>query len=137
MMMKSFLTSITLLLFLLGGCSSQPPKQEYKVSSPAWVKNPNIDGKTGAIGVASRTYDQKESSKRKLAISRALDELTLQQGVKVKLKMTKRDVVSDDVASTHMDTKSSYDANSTVTAHIQGSWENPLTGELFIWMVMD
>ncbi len=136
-MMKFFLISVALLLLLLSGCGTQPQKQEYKVSTPDWVKNPNLNGKRGAIGVASRTYDQKESSKRKLAISRALDELTLQQGVKVQLSMTKRDVVNNDVASTHMDTKSSYDASSTVTAHIQGAWENPLTGELFIWMVMD
>ncbi len=135
--MKSFLTFITLLLLLLSGCSSQPVKQEYKVSSPAWVSNPSIDGKTGAIGVASRTYDQKESTKRKLAISRALDELTLQRGVKVRMSMSKRDVVDNDIATTHMDVKSEYEAASTVTAHIQDVWENPLTGELFIWMVMD
>ena len=136
--MKSFLTSITLLLLLLTGCSSQPvTKQEYRVSTPAWVLNPNMSGKNGAIGVATRTYDQKESTKRKLAISRALDELSLQQGVKVQMSMSKRDVVSDGVASTHMDVKSAYQANSTVTAHIQKVWENPLTGELYIWMVMD
>ncbi len=136
--MKSLLTSIILLLLLLSGCGSEPtPKQEYKTVTPEWVSNPNIGGKTGAIGVAGRTYDQKESTKRKLAISRALDELTLQQGVKVQMSMSKHDVVSDDVATTHMDVKSEYKAGSTVTAHIQETWNNPLTGELFIWMVMD
>jgi len=136
--MKSLLTTVVLFLLLLSGCSSEPtPKQEYKTVMPVWVSNPNVDGKTGAIGVAGRTYDQKESTKRKLAISRALDELTLQQGVKVQMSMSKHDVVSDDVATTHMDVQSEYEAGSTVTAHIQETWNNPLTGELFIWMVMD
>jgi len=135
--MKSLLTSIVLLILLFSGCASHPQKQEYKAPRPAWVSNPNMDGKTGAIGVAGRTYDQKESTKRKLAISRALDELTLQQGVKVEMSMSKRDVVDNDVASTHMDVQSSYKAGSTVTAHIQETWQNPLTGELYVWMVMD
>jgi ABC-type uncharacterized transport system auxiliary subunit len=136
--MKSLLSCIVLLLLLLGGCASEPaPKQEYKVVTPEWVLNPNIGGKTGAIGVAGRTYDQKESTKRKLAISRALDELTLQQGVKVQMSMSKHDVVSDDVATTHVDVQSSYEAGSTVTAHIERTWQNPLTNELYVWMVMD
>jgi len=136
--MKKVLFSIVLLLLLLDGCGSQPsPRQKQTNAKPLWITNPNIDGKIGAIGVAGRTYDQRESTKRKLAISRALDELTLQQGVEVKLNMSKQDVVTNGRATTKMDTKSHYKANSKVTAHIEGAWKDPLSGELFIWMVLD
>ena len=136
--MKSILTSFILLLLVFSGCGSQPaPKDGYHTSTPAWVNNPNVGGKTGAIGVAGRTYDQRESTRRKLAITRALDELSLQQGVRVELSMSKRDIVKNDSASTSMDTQSSYKASAKVTAHIQETWNNPLTGELFVWMVLD
>jgi len=136
--MKRLLFSIVLLLLLLDGCGSQPsPNQEQTNAKPIWITNPNVSGKVGAIGVAGRTYDQRESTKRKLAISRALDELTLQQGVKVQLNMSKRDVVTNDRATTKMDTKSHYKATSKVTAHIEDTWKDPLSGELFIWMVLD
>ncbi|MEA3330971.1 MAG: hypothetical protein U9Q29_04675 [Campylobacterota bacterium] len=134
--MKSLLTSFILLLVVLSGCS-QPAPQSYKTPKPKWISNPSMDGNIGAIGIASRTYDQKESTKRKIAIARALDELTLQQGVKVEMSMTKRDVSTNESSSTLVDVKSAYEASSTVTAHIEQVWENPLSGELFIWMVMD
>ncbi|MCD6432987.1 MAG: hypothetical protein J7L21_03005 [Sulfurimonas sp.] len=135
--MKSLLTLLILLFVVFSGCSPQPAPQSYKVQKPEWVSNPNIGGSVGAIGIAGRTYDQKESTKRKIAIARALDELTLQQGVKVELSMTKRDISTNESSSTIVDVKSTYEASSTVTAHIEKVWENPSSGELFIWMVMD
>lgn len=135
--MRIFLASFVLLLLLLSGCSSQPEVKKNNNYEPSWVMNPNQDGKSGAIGIAGRTYDQKPSSQRKLAITRALDELTLQQGVKVQLSINKEEVVNNDRSTTHLDQQSSYDASSTVTAHIEEVWTNPLSGEIYIWMVVD
>lgn len=134
--MKGLITSFILVLLVLTGCSSQPEVKNNE-SQPSWVMNPNQDGKFGAIGVAGRTYDQKLSTQRKLAITRALDELTLQRGVKVKLSMSKEEVVNNDRLSTHLNQQSSYDASSTVTAHIEQVWNNPLSGDIYIWMVLD
>lgn len=135
--MKSLLSSILLVsLMLFAGCGAQPAPAKTN-AQPSWILNPNQNGKTGAIGVAGRTYDQKVSSQRKLAITRALDELSLQQGVKVELNMSKRDVVTNDRSSTSMDTKSDYKASATITAHIEDVWENRSSGELYIWMVLD
>jgi len=133
-----YLLVLGVLFLLFSGCNSQPTVQhEQKSSKPVWILNPSMDGKVGAVGVAGRTYDQKESTKRKLAIGRALDELTLQRGVKVNLNMSKVEVVKNDRVSSTMDVKSDYKANSNVTAHIEQVWEDPLTQELYIWMVMD
>ena len=134
--MKSIL--VLSILFLFVGCNQQPTlQQDQKTVRPRWVLNPNINGKVGAVGVAGRTYDQKESTKRKLAITRALDELSLQQGVRVVLNISKKEVVKNDNMTTSMDTQSNYKANAKVTAHIEQVWEDPLTQELYIWMVIN
>ena len=136
--MKAFVFSFVLVLMVLTGCNSQPAAPtKNNLAQPSWVMNPNQDGKNGAIGVAAKTYDQKISSQRKLAITRALDELTLQQGVKVQMSMKKEEVVTNDRASTHFEQQSEYDATGTVTAHIEQAWDNPLSGEIYIWMVLD
>ncbi len=134
--MKSFFTLVTLLVILLSGCSSQPEPRSI-ADRPSWILNPQKDGNRGAVGIAGRTYDQRVSTQRKLAITRALDELTLQRGVKVNLNMDKRELVTDDRSSTSLDTQSSYNASSSVSAHIESVYKDNYTGEIFIWMVMD
>lgn len=132
--MHYFLTALTVLL--LTGCISQP-KVANSSQKPSWIINPTKDGKIGAIGVAGRTYDQKVSTQRKIAITRALDELSLQQSVKVNLKMKKSDVVINNRSQTSLDTKSNYDASSTISAHIESVYKDRYTGELYVWMVLD
>ncbi len=133
--MRVILFSI-LLVFSIVGCNSQPTPTSSNLA-PTWIMNPNQDGKVGAIGVAARTYDQKLSSQRKLAITRALDELSLQRGVKVNLNMSKREVLANGTNSVVVDAKSNYSTTSTITAHIQEVFKDNSSGELYIWMVMD
>ena len=133
--MKNFFF-LSILLLALTGCVSQPSVKDPH-AKPDWILNPNKDGKRGAIGVAGRTYDQRVSTQRQLAITRALDELTLQQGVKVNLNISKSETVTNQKVSTQMDSLSDYKASSTTTAHIKDIWEDKRTGELYIWMVMD
>ena len=122
-----------LLLFALAGCTPQPAVNE----KPTWILHPNTNGKNGAVGVAATTYDQKISTQRKLAITRALDELSLQQGVKVELNMQKSENYSNGSLRTNIDTQSSYKTDTTTTAHIEDIWEDKRSGELYIWMVID
>ena len=133
--MNSF---FSLLVFtLLVGCNAQPTPEVSYNHEPSWIMNPNQDSKKGAVGISGITYDQKISSQRKIAITRALDELTLQNGVKVELNMSKREVVKNDSSKITLDTKSTYNSSSTVTAHIEKVWKNKMTNEIFVWMVMD
>lgn len=128
--------ALLFIAFLFAGCVSQPAPKDSD-ARPSWIINPNIDGKHGAVGIAARTYDQKISTKRTLAITRALDELSLQQGVKVELNLNKQETVVNDRANTVLDTKSSYQSSSTISAHIEDIWEDKFSGELYIWMVLD
>jgi len=141
--MKKIFKSIFFSLLLvfaassLTGCGSSEPKPIS--SKPDWILNPNKDGKIGAVGVAGNTYDQRVSTKRKLAIQRALDELALQQGVKVQLNMRKEEHLRNNRSSTAVDSVSDYKTTNTntITAHIEDVWQDKITGELYIWLVLD
>ena len=123
------------------GCNSNPTPSKgqgvYSPSAPSWILNPNQNGKIGAVGSAMRTYDQKLSTQRKLAITRALDELSLQKGVKVNMRLLKEDVYKNNRGSSTMDVNSSYKTNNSISAHIEAVYQDKLSGELFVWMVMD
>ena len=133
--MKLFLFSL-FVAFTFSGCLGGQP-EATKCEDRPWMMNPNVNGNIGAVGSAMRTYDQKTSSQRKLAITRALDELSLQQGVKVNLNISKRDVVANERSHTTVDTKANYSASSKVTAHIEEACKSNSSGEFFVWMVMD
>lgn len=132
--MLQYLSIVVLLSFISCSATNQTPKFNEK---PAWVMNPHIDGKRGAVGIAGRTYDQSESSQRKLAISRALDELALQNNVKVTLSMQKTEHVVNDNASVDVKVGGDYKAKATLSAHIEDMWKDKLSGEIYIWMVLD
>jgi hypothetical protein len=133
-MLKLF-SSLLVILFIFTGCNSQPAPKTTTV--PSWILNPNQDGKNGAVGSSMRTYDQKTSTQRKLAITRALDELSLQQGVKVEMSLKKQENYKNGSGNTQMNVDASYKANSKITAHIEEVYQDKISGELFIWMVMD
>jgi hypothetical protein len=124
------------LTFIFAGCLKQPA-QDDPFARPTWILNPNANGKNGAVGVAARTYDQKISTKRTLAITRALDELSLQQGVKVELNLNKHETVVNDRSNSALELQSSYQSSSNISAHIEDIWEDKISGELYVWMVLD
>jgi len=128
----SFLT-----LLFMSGCGSSPQPISTKCEDKAWMLNPNHNDNLGAVGSAMKTYDQKTSTQRSLAITRALDELSLQRGVKVKLNMEKIEIVKNDKATTSLESTSTYSTNNKITAHIEDVCKDKLSGELFIWMLLD
>jgi len=133
--MSKLLSSLLLVLFVFAGCYSQPAPEASEI--PSWILNPNQNGKNGAVGSSMRTYDQKTSTQRKLAITRALDELSLQQGVKVEMSLTKQESYKNGNGSTQMNVGANYKTNSNISAHIEEVYEDKISGELFIWMVMN
>ena len=133
--MKILVSFFLVVLFILAGCNSQPaPKTSV---TPSWILNPNQNGKNGAVGSSMRTYDQKTSTQRKLAITRALDELSLQRGVKVEMSLEKQESYKNGNGSTQMNVGANYQTKGTITAHIEEVYEDKVSGELFIWMVLD
>jgi hypothetical protein len=127
-------TLIFLLIGFLGGCATDQPKVNTR---PEWVDNPYIANKTVAVGTAQTHYYGKVAQ-RKLAISRALDELAAQQGVKVSSLVKRHDQRDGSRASAKSDIYSFQTTdNRTVHAHIKATWTDPRTDEIYIWMVAD
>lgn len=134
--MKKSLYLILLLLLAFTGCN-QPEPTVSKNARPAWILDPNQNGKIGAVGTANR-HHKGFTYQRKLAVSRAIDELALQQGVKVTLSIKKQEQVKNDKVKSQMNIKSSYDAKkSVVTAHIEETWKDPISQEFYVWLVKD
>ncbi|MDD5158051.1 hypothetical protein [Sulfurimonas sp.] len=134
-MLKIFAFSLLLALILVG-CVKPLPK-DSKDLQPAWVLNPSLNGKIGAIGTANRHY-KGLAFQRELAITRGLDELALQQGVKISLSIEKKDRVVNDNSTLSMETQGSYSVNSSnVTAHIEDVWRDPISDEIYIWLILD
>lgn len=133
--MKLLLSSLSLVILAFTGCFQ--PEPVSKNTQPSWIMNPNKDGKIGSVGTAYR-HHKGLSYQRKLAISRALDEMALQQGVKVSLSMNKTETVRNDNIKTSMDVEANYTANSnSITAHIEDAWQDPKSQEFYIWLVLD
>ena len=132
--MRVLFSSLVLALLVFSGCMSEPKKSKYE--QPSWVMKPNQGGSTGAVGTAYR-HHKGLSHQRKLAITRALDELSLQKGVKVSISMNKQEHVKNDKSTSELDVESKYSSSNTVTAHIEEIWQDPLSQEFFVWMVID
>ncbi|MEA1919967.1 MAG: hypothetical protein U9N52_09020 [Campylobacterota bacterium] len=131
-MLKTFLLSLILVIFT--ACATRKP---VVVTKPQWISAPYIDNEIAAVGSAHIHYKGK-TAQRKLAISRALDELALQKGVKVKTFSARHDQKAGARVSAKSDIYSYQTSdNKTIHAHIKDTWSDPRTDELFIWMVAD
>ena len=138
--MKKLHLLVVFLLLSFASCAKQPQQttqQQNFNSQPLWINNPNINGKKGAVGIAGRTYDLSVSTQRKLAISRALDELSLQTNVHVELLMNKEETTHNNTHSVNTKDKSKYSANANISAHIEATWTDKSSREIYIWMVLN
>lgn len=134
--MKQVVAFILLLVLAFSGCV-EPSPINSKNAQPAWVLNPSLDGKIGAIGTANRHY-KGLAFQRELAITRGLDELALQQGVKISLSIEKKEKVINDSATVSMESQGTYSTNSNnITAHIEDAWKDPISEEIYIWLILD
>ncbi|BDU51050.1 hypothetical protein [Haliovirga abyssi] len=131
---------IFIMLLSLVGCSSMNSKgnsfknENSSNKMPNWVFNSTLNGKykLAGIGVSKRTIDG-TTRQREIAISRAIDEISKQMGIKVSNRSLSHATKSE----------SSFEQYSlqtvegkTVNAVINGMWYNKDTGELYIWMVV-
>lgn len=108
-----------------------------KSSMPKWILSPSQNGKVGAVGSALPHFKGK-TAQRRLAISRALDELAQQSGVNVKstiLRKEKRDGAITNSSAEVFSIQNS--ANKSIKAHIQEIWTNPKTEEIYVWLLAD
>lgn len=125
-------------LLLLIGCQEEvKPVEEKVIVMPAWINNPNLSGARGAVGSCGPHF-KGPTYQRSLAISRALDELAMEMGVQVHISTKLEEVANGD----NVTAKSKVNAeqtvnNQSVSAHIEATFTDPRTNELFVWMVLN
>ncbi len=131
--MHKIIILLTLLLF--SACSSK--SDTYPSKQPLWINSPQKKGNIGAVGSAMPHFKGK-ASQRKLAISRALDELAQQQGVDIKNSIIRQEGRSNQ--QTHSSSEIYSIQNSShkeIKAHIEAIWVDPRTQEVYIWLLSD
>ncbi len=128
---------LTALIFALAGCGGAKPQPAPKNGEPQWIYNPNMAGKLGGVGSA-RTHMNGRSAQRVLAISRALDEIARQMGVKVSNILSTEAHASESGSSSAMDSYSFQTTDGkTVSARIREMWFDKAKDELHVWMVVE
>ncbi|MDD5717001.1 MAG: hypothetical protein PHW64_04285 [Sulfuricurvum sp.] len=138
--LKPSLYASLLVAMVMGGCLADSPNTPPSSPShrlPEWVYETSKEGKIGGVGI-SKPHIDGLTAQRNLAISRALDEIARQMGVKVlSLQKTTRSGTSDSASSS----LESYSFHTTdgqnIRARIQTFWENRATDELYVWMVVE
>jgi len=131
-----FFLLVSFILLAFSACSLSKPDAKQNIK-PSCINNPNQNNYTGSVGIANIHY-KGFIYQRKLAISRALDELALQKGVMVSLSMQKSEQVKNNKSSSNLETQSAYETSEAkLTAHIKDTWQDNVSKTLFIWLVLD
>lgn len=140
---KTFNASIFIGVLLVSGCSNinlNPNNTPTSVSlekMPNWVYETSKNGKTGGVGISKPHYSGK-TAQRTLAISRALDEIARQMGVKVVSSQKISTIGTSQNATTSLESYSFQTTDGKVVhATIQAFWEDKPNEELYVWMLTE
>lgn len=129
--MKRYLLVFVSLCFALVSCTSAP----LSIGQPSWVNNPSVSDKIAGIGICGIHVNGK-TAQRNLAIQRAVDEIAAQLGVTVNNVALVSTKGTSSAASTSVESYSLQSVDGkVVSAVIKGTWTDPKTSELYIWMV--
>ena len=129
-----YIITLFILLFLTACQNKQTPIPVHK---PQWISSPMKEGKVGAVGSA-KVHFKGKTAQRKLAVSRALDELAQQSGVSVKSAIVTQERRQGQRTKASVELYSVQNsANETIKAHIEAVWVNPKTDEIFVWLLAD
>jgi len=131
--MQQYVLTLFLSLLLFSGCSSKQTSPE----EPLWIYQPNIHAKTGAVG-SSKPQFKGKTVQRRVAVSRALDELAQQSGVHVGNIIMRNEKSFGDTGSSSTQIQSTQTSSgATIRAHIEEIWTDPRTQEMYVWLVAD
>lgn len=132
----SYLIKILIFFSLIFIFSCTVAPQIVSSSRPDWIFKPSGNGYIGGVGICG-THIKGKTGQRDLAVSRALDEIARQLGVRVDSVMLKNSENTADSAQTSISTYSIHTVDGkTVSAKIVESWIDTNSNELYIYMVM-
>lgn len=118
---------ITLLLSACGGSSAKPKNEK-----PDWIYNHS----GGVVGICD-THMKGDAAQEQVAIDRALEKLSKQQGVEVNsVSISTQKESGGHYGSGHSST-AQIKASNKVKATIKETWRDPKTNRYYVWMVME
>ena len=135
---------VTIVTLLVTGCDKTPePKEEAVLAEvkengpPGWIDNPAQGGVIGAVGQSGPHFKGK-AEQRKLAISRAIDELAMQDTVTVDTSSIVHKRGNELSSSTNVETKSYISGTGIpVKAQIKAVWRDESDDTLYVWMIKE
>lgn len=128
--MRFFYTTMVICLLTIWGCADAPVEK-----MPSWVMNPSGSGRVAGVG-SCRRHINGFSAQRMVAIRRGLDEIAMQKGMTISnvalvgIKGSQAGMTSQ-IESWSFQTVN----NQKVTAAVRASWLDPVTEELFVWVI--
>ena len=132
----NILTFVTVLLF--SGCVTDKYLNNKTVSNgePQWLLDPYIDGdEIAAVGCSLIHFDGKEAQK-KLAISRAIDQIATQKRVKVENVKLRRRSVNGINKSSSMDSSSLQSVDGVLVSTKTKAIYTKKNGEICAWVIL-
>jgi hypothetical protein len=127
---------VCLLGFSLIACNSTPQKVDVN-AKPAWIDNPYQKDKRVAVGQSAPHFKGK-AEQRKVAMARAIDELSAQMGVKVTTATQMNQTMTGVDSRLRLDSQSSHSVdNKVVNAKVEAEWTDPASGTFYILMVAE
>lgn len=124
---------LSLPLLFIVACNS-PVKPTLR---PQWINHPNLLNQTGAVG-SCKPHIKGTTYQRRLAISRALDELAQQSGVTIENIVIREERNTRSSTSTHTHVQSQQrSTGEIIKARIQEIWTDPKNQEIYVWLIAD
>lgn len=135
----SYLFIVILMLCFFSGCAGfSGAVVTNSVQVPDWVTNPSKNGIVGGVGYCA-SHVNGITGQRELASQRALEEIARQKSVSVDSIMVVSSNSSNDLKNptTVISSTSSFKSNSNISAYIKEVWINPVTKEMYVYMVAE
>ena len=124
-----YVVMIVCMLAFLGCAGSKT------VKAPSWVMNPSESGAVAGVGNCRRHING-FSAQRMVAIRRGLDEIAMQKGMTISNVALVGTVGTQAGISTSLESWSFQTVdNQKVTAVVKAAWMDPVTEELYVWVV--
>ncbi len=134
MVTKSLLALLVSLMFL--ACSATEPSVAAG-EKPSWIFDPNQGGVVGAVGQCGVHYKGK-AMQRRLATSRAIEELAMQGDITVDSEMSVSTEVSGQHVKNRSKSKTFVSAKGVpVHAYIEEMYFDKKSETLYVWMIRD
>ena len=122
-----------ILVLFLNSCTNNKDLKVIKNQKPSWLNNPTkeANGKVTAVGCAFKHY-KGIAAQKKLAISRAVDEIALQVNVEVTSNTYR-------TKSSHSSSKISIESlqkvqNTNISTTLMDTYTNN-EGEICVWLI--